>query len=42
MAIGRGDLMTFNRLITTLLQLFMAAPIWFAIYFKLKDRKAKR
>lgn len=39
---GRGDLMTLNRLLTSLVQLFMAAPIWFAIYFKLKDRKAKR
>ena len=34
--------MTANRLLTTLVQLFMAAPIWFAIYFKIKDRKANR
>lgn len=31
--------MTINRLITTLLQIFMAAPIWFMIYSKLTSKR---
>lgn len=34
--------MTINRLITSLVQLYLALPIIFMIYFKIKERKSNR
>ena len=40
MAIGRGDLMTLNRLITTLVQLMLAVPAVFGIRAIYQDFKS--